>query len=432
MNQIYVFRKEGSIIDRYTVFDLEMPNRAGDRISAVGIAVIEDGEIVDEYYSLVNPEAGFDKYTIKITGITPAMVANEPPFPVIWEEIRPYFEDSVLAAHSVQCDMHVLANCLKSYGIQWKNTADCVCTLELGNLCYPDFVSHRLDAMCETLDIELDHHNAGSDALGAAFLLLDYMENGIDPAEHILSFDMIRSHAVRRARKPFPRQVEEEVRESLTDMLDEETRRIKLAELKELPEDAVIGVPVARIKQYASEMLLSAKANEFVKLLPHRFLEENDLHACILNNRKKFTTVLSLVDGFLPYIDNAETCSLLDPKAFRRRQPELKKKVNEWLASYRPFTARFGLETAIRHFITDVPDEELLETVCALQDAPKEVTELLPVFFAAALARQYEPTLKLLEEHRLPAAIHNKTIMKYLADEKAPKNRKLRVKELMI
>ena len=45
-------------MSRYIAFDVETPNRLSNRMSAIGIAVIEDGSIVDEFYSLVNPETG--------------------------------------------------------------------------------------------------------------------------------------------------------------------------------------------------------------------------------------------------------------------------------------------------------------------------------------------------------------------------------------
>ena len=56
---------------RYTVFDVETPNRANDRMSAIGIVVIEDDQIVDAFYSLVNPEVPFDDFNVALTGITP-------------------------------------------------------------------------------------------------------------------------------------------------------------------------------------------------------------------------------------------------------------------------------------------------------------------------------------------------------------------------
>ena len=51
---------------RYIAFDVETPNRYNDRISAIGIAVVEDGEIVHSFYSLVNPEAGFDWFNTQL------------------------------------------------------------------------------------------------------------------------------------------------------------------------------------------------------------------------------------------------------------------------------------------------------------------------------------------------------------------------------
>lgn len=56
---------------RYIVFDVETPNARNDRISAIGITVVEDRAITDSYYTLVNPETAFDPFNIRLTGITP-------------------------------------------------------------------------------------------------------------------------------------------------------------------------------------------------------------------------------------------------------------------------------------------------------------------------------------------------------------------------
>ena len=52
-------------MSRFIVFDVETPNRYCNRICAIGIAVIEDGVIVDEFYSLVNPETSFDYFNVR-------------------------------------------------------------------------------------------------------------------------------------------------------------------------------------------------------------------------------------------------------------------------------------------------------------------------------------------------------------------------------
>ena len=75
-------------ISRFVCFDVETPNRFNSRMSAIGITVIENGKIISEYYSLVNPEQRFDYFNVKLTGISSRMVKNEKTFPEIWEEIH--------------------------------------------------------------------------------------------------------------------------------------------------------------------------------------------------------------------------------------------------------------------------------------------------------------------------------------------------------
>ena len=62
--------------ERYIAFDVETPNYANDRMSAIGITVVENDTIVDEFATLVNPESHFDYFNIQLTGITPEMAAE--------------------------------------------------------------------------------------------------------------------------------------------------------------------------------------------------------------------------------------------------------------------------------------------------------------------------------------------------------------------
>ena len=55
---------------RYIAFDVETPNHLNNRMSAIGISVIENGKIIEEFYSLVNPETSFDPFNIQLTGIS--------------------------------------------------------------------------------------------------------------------------------------------------------------------------------------------------------------------------------------------------------------------------------------------------------------------------------------------------------------------------
>ena len=101
--------------ERYIVFDVETPNRNNNRISAIGITIIENGSITNTFYSLVNPDTTFDKFNIKLTGISPDMVKDKPNFPELWPTIKPLMDDGILVAHNATFDMSVLYNCLKHY-----------------------------------------------------------------------------------------------------------------------------------------------------------------------------------------------------------------------------------------------------------------------------------------------------------------------------
>ncbi len=100
---------------RFIVFDVETPNHYNNRMSAIGITVIEDGVITDEYYSLVNPETHFDDFNVRLTGISEETVWDAPAFPELWEEIEPIMSSGLLVAHNAVFDIGVLKKCLEHY-----------------------------------------------------------------------------------------------------------------------------------------------------------------------------------------------------------------------------------------------------------------------------------------------------------------------------
>ena len=174
----------------YTVFDVETPNRLNDRMSAIGITVIGGGEIVDEFYSLVNPETHFDYFNTKLTGISADTVNGAPTFPELWKKIEPYLSDGILTAHNAVFDMGVLKKCLTGYGIEWKKSAKYLCTVKIGRACLPD-MSHSLDVMCEHYGIALDHHQAASDSRSCAEILLQYIDAGYDVNSFIRTYKLV-------------------------------------------------------------------------------------------------------------------------------------------------------------------------------------------------------------------------------------------------
>jgi DNA polymerase III epsilon subunit family exonuclease len=182
---------ESVMAERYIAFDVETPNSYNNRMSAIGITVVENGNIVDELATLVDPETHFDAFNIQLTGISPAMAAEAPTFGELWPIIEPMMSGGVLVAHNAPFDMGVLAKCLRAYGICWKNRVDYICTCRMGRECYPFLPNHKLNTMCDYLNIELDHHQAGSDSGACARLLMDYLAHGADASKFLRSYDLL-------------------------------------------------------------------------------------------------------------------------------------------------------------------------------------------------------------------------------------------------
>ncbi|MCH5203894.1 MAG: 3'-5' exonuclease [Oscillospiraceae bacterium] len=177
-------------MSRFTVFDVETPNRLSDRMSAIGITVIENGNIVDEYYSLIDPETYFDFFNTKLTGISEKTVKGSPTFGEIWNNIEPYMSGGILVAHNAVFDMGVLKRCLNGYSVKWKESAKYLCTVQIGRKLLPD-MSHSLNVMCEYYGIALNHHHAASDSRACAELLLRYIQSGADIGSYIKTYKLV-------------------------------------------------------------------------------------------------------------------------------------------------------------------------------------------------------------------------------------------------
>ena len=174
---------------RYIVFDVETPNHYNNRMSAIGICVVEDGRIVDEFYSLVDPEQPFDWFNTKLTGINEETVFDAPTFPELWKRIEPLMSSGILVAHNAGFDLGVLRRCLLAYEIEWKPAVQGLCTVVMGRRLLPG-ISHRLNNMCDYYGISLNHHQADSDSHACAEILLRYMESGADPEKYVRRYRM--------------------------------------------------------------------------------------------------------------------------------------------------------------------------------------------------------------------------------------------------
>ena len=153
--------------------------------------------------------------------------------------------------------------------------------------------------------------------------------------------------------------------------------------------ETILGVRTPVLRQLARE-LEDGKA--FQENLPHRYFEENQIHAFLLEREKDFDKTARAVEAFLPYVNNWATCDQLRPKAFRN-QEKLLPLISKWLASPAPYTVRFGLGMLLCHFLDEDFRPEFLEMAASVKSDEYYVNMMVAWYFATALAKQYDATL---------------------------------------
>jgi DNA polymerase-3 subunit epsilon len=162
---------------KITVIDFETANHNRASACSIGISVIEAGEITTRVERLIKPPKGigwFREDFIGIHGITHETVRDAPGFDTVFQELRPHFENTLLAAHNAVFDIGVLGHLLGHYGIPY--SCDYFCTLAASRVVWPDLPAHDLGTVARHLGVELDHHHAGSDANAAARMILAMLE----------------------------------------------------------------------------------------------------------------------------------------------------------------------------------------------------------------------------------------------------------------
>jgi DNA polymerase-3 subunit epsilon len=116
-----------------------------DRITEIGIVRVADGDFVDEWSTLVNPECSIPEEIRILTGITNAMVRDKPTFAEVRREVHERLAGHVFVAHNARFDYGFLKNEFRRCGLAF--TADVLCTVRLSRRLYPEAEGHSLDAL---------------------------------------------------------------------------------------------------------------------------------------------------------------------------------------------------------------------------------------------------------------------------------------------
>ena len=188
--------------------------------------------------------------------------------------------------------------------------------------------------------------------------------------------------------------------------------------------ETVIGVRTPALRKYAKELAKEKGIFEFLQDLPHKYFEENQLHAFIICEQKEYEACVKELNHFLPYVDNWATCDQMSPKVFRSHHQELLEQIKVWMASDKPYTIRYGIGMLMTHFLEEDFDIQYAEMVAKIRSEEYYVNMMIAWYFATALAKQYEAVLPYIENHRLDDWTHRKAIQKSIESYRITKEQK--------
>ena len=226
----------------------------------------------------------------------------------------------------------------------------------------------------------------------------------------------------------------DEIRNELFKMQDIAYRDFNSKLIPTLDKSLFIGVRTPELRKYAKQLAKREDIEEFLHSLPHKYFDENQLHAFIVSEIKDFKSCVDKVNEFLPYIDNWATCDQLSPKVFKKHHKELIAYIKEWLESDKVYTVRFGIGMLMEHFLDEDFDISYLETVSNIRSDEYYVNMMIAWYFATALAKQYESVIPFIENNSLDIWTHNKAIQKAveslrISDEKKEYLKSLKIKK---
>ncbi len=215
------------------------------------------------------------------------------------------------------------------------------------------------------------------------------------------------------------------IKDKLIELEDKEYADFQSKLVPNISRERIIGVRIPKARKLVKE-IREEEAREFLADLPHYYYDENILHGLLISEIKDYTSTIEELDRFLPFIDNWAVCDIISPKVFRKKEnrKELISDIRRWSKSNHTYTARFGLKMLMSHFLGDDFKKEYLEIPLSIKTDEYYLQMMIAWFFATALSKQWEETIKVLTEKKLDTFIQNKTIQKARESRRITKEQK--------
>lgn len=181
-----------------------------------------------------------------------------------------------------------------------------------------------------------------------------------------------------------------------------------------------LGVRTPVLRRFAKDLWRhhQADAEQFLTQLPHKYYDENNLHAFLIEQVGDLERTLELTEQFLPFIDNWATCDSFNPPVFKRYPEEIYSKIQTWLRSDRVYTVRYSMGLLLSNFLDEQFQPMMIKQVMSIKSDEYYIQMMQAWYLATALAKQFDATLPYLENGQLPTFVHNKAIQKAIESQR--------------
>ena len=169
------------MFNRFLALDVETSNSDRSSICQVGWVLFENGRIVSEFSSLVNPNSAFLPRNIQVHGIQPQHVSSAPSFREIYPQLKEACDGEVVVHHG-DFDWQSVCHAAFLEGFEFPD-CDWLNTRKASQEAWPLLANHKLNTLCGEFGIDLVHHDALEDARACGHIFQILCEgNLLDPS----------------------------------------------------------------------------------------------------------------------------------------------------------------------------------------------------------------------------------------------------------
>ncbi len=226
--------------------------------------------------------------------------------------------------------------------------------------------------------------------------------------------------------------IEKLVQDRLFELQDLEYRDFQAKLMPTVDKNKIIGVRTPDLRKLSKEINKWENKTDFMNNLPHKYYEEDNLHAFLIEQIKDYDECIYTLDKFLLFVDNWATCDGISPKIFNENLDELYLKIQEWLSTSHTYTVRFGIVTLMKFFMGDKLDKKHLKLISSINSDEYYINMAVAWYFATALTCNWDMVIPYIENKNLDKWTHNKTIQKAIESYRITDEQKAYLKILKI